>query len=117
MAREDNTLRTAAALSLAACLALTSCGGGDQIDGAKDDTTSTPTPAPSPAVALPSGVTLTEPGADLSFGESATVHYSPSQSLGSVLSLTVKDATLGRLSDLKGFNLDTDYKKNANYYF
>jgi len=110
----DKTLRTAAALSLAACLVLTSCGG-DNEDDAKDDETSTPTP--SPTVTLPPGVTLTAPGAELAFGGTATVHYSPSQSLGSVLAFTVKDATLGRLSDLKGFNLDTDYKKNANYYF
>jgi hypothetical protein len=110
----DKTLRTAAALSLAACLALTSCGG-DNKDDAKDGETGTPTP--SLTVTLPAGATLTAPGSELSFGETATVHYSPSQSLGSTLKLTVKDATLGRLSDLKGFNLDTDYKRNANYYF
>jgi hypothetical protein len=113
MTAVEKTMRTAALL-LAACLVLTSCGG-DNTDDAKDDETSTPTP--SPTVTLPAGVTLTEPGADLAFGETATVDYSPSQSLGSVLSLTVKDATLGRLSDLKGFNLDTAYKRNANYYF
>ena len=110
----DKTLRISAALSLAACLLLTSCGG-DSKDDTKDDATGTP--SPSPTATLPAGVTLTAPGTDLAFGETATVQYSPSQSLGSELAITVKDASLGRLSDLKGFNLDTDYKKNANYYF
>lgn len=99
-------------LAVAACLALSSCGGGsdDEVDGGE---TSTPTPTET----LPAGVTLTEPGTELSFGETGTVEYAPTQSLSTYLSFTVVDATLGRLSDLKGFNLDTDYKKNANYYF
>ncbi len=113
------TLRTSAALWLAACLVLSSCAG-DADDGVDRGVSPTPTPTPtaaSPSVTPPPGVTLTEPGTELEFGETATVEYSPSQSVGSVLSLEVKDATRGRLSDLKGFDLDTPYKRQANYYF
>jgi hypothetical protein len=108
------TVRTAAALSLAACLALTSCGGNSKGD-AKGKVT--PTATPSPTSTLPAGVTLTPAGTQLAFEDTATVLYSPSQSLSSVLSFTVKSAQLGSVADLKGFNLDTPYKQNANYYF
>ena len=107
------TLRIPAAATLAACLVLTSCGGDDK--KASDQPSGTPTPSPS--ISLPPGVTLTAPGTELQFGDTATVQYAPTQSLGTILTFTVKNATLGRLSDLKGFNLDTPYKKNANYYF
>ncbi len=106
------TLRNAAALTLVAVLALTSCG-----DDGKGTDTAKVTPTPSPSIDLPAGVELTEAGTELAFGETATAEYAPSQSLGSVLSFTVKDATLGRIEDLKGFNLSDDYRKNANYYY
>jgi len=108
------SFRTSAALSLSVCLLLTACGGNnDDADGDE-----TPTPTPTPTETLPPGVELTEPGSELSFGESATVEYTPSRASESTyLTFTVIDATLGRLTDLKGFNLDTDYKRNANYYF
>ncbi len=107
-------MRTAAALALAGSLLLTSCGG-DSKDDAKADGTGTPTPTST--VTLPPGVVLTEPGTELAFGETATVVYAPTQTLSSIVALTVKRARLGSTKDLKGFDLDTDYKKNANYYY
>jgi len=115
------TKRMSAAFALSACLVLSSCSGDSEGDAQNDPTTPTPTatvtPTPSSSVTLPAGTELTAPGSALAFGETATVEYSPNQKLDAVLSLTVKNATLGRLSDLKGFNLDTPYKRNANYYF
>ncbi|HSV39153.1 MAG TPA: hypothetical protein VLI04_10360 [Nocardioidaceae bacterium] len=109
----NKSFSTAAALSLSACLLLTACGGGD-----KDGTDGDATPTPTPTETLPPGVVLTEPGTELTFGETATVKFTPSRASESTyLTFTVVDATMGRLSDLKGFNLDTDYKRNANYYF
>ena len=107
------TFRVSAAISLATCLLLTSCGG-DNSDDADDDATPTPTPTET----LPPGVVLTEPGTELAFGESGTVEFTPSEASDpTYLKFTVKDATLGRLSDLEGFALDTPYKREANYYF
>ncbi|HET7689748.1 MAG TPA: hypothetical protein VFK41_05190 [Nocardioidaceae bacterium] len=100
-------------LAVAAILTLSACGG----DGGDENTDGGETSTPTPTETLPAGVVLTEPGTELSFGESGTVEYAPTQSLSTYVTFTVVDATLGRLSDLKGFNLDTDYKKNANYYF
>jgi hypothetical protein len=108
------TLRSAAVVAVSACLTLTACSGDD--NSAQDDPSDTPS-SPSPSTTLPAGVELTEPGTDLAYGETGTAEYAPTQSLGSVLSFTVKNATRGRLSDLKGFNLDDPYRKNANYYY
>lgn len=95
------------------CLALTSCGGDDKQGDADDKATSTPSPTPT----SPTGTTLTEPGTELAFGQPATVRWTPTQELEGYLTLTVDNALQGSVADLKGFNLDTDYKKNANYYF
>jgi hypothetical protein len=109
----NKSFGTSVALSLSACQLLAACGG----DG-DEDTDADETPTPTPTETLPPGVVLTEPGTELAYGETATVEYAPSRASESTyLTVTVVDAQLGRLSDLEGFNLDTDYKRNANYYF
>lgn len=114
--RTHRTAHRAAALTIAASLVLAGCGGEDQPDGAEDDAP-TATPSPTSTVDLPDGVTLTALGSELAFGEAATVEYSPNQRITALLDLTVTKATAGRLEDLEGFNLNDDYRKNANYYY
>ena len=139
-----------AALAVAAGLAVTGCGGGG--DETPTSTTATDTaspsggasgessgggsesgadaePSPSTGVDVPEGITLTEPGARLSFGETARVAHEvrrPAQgrggkrdtaTAGTVLALTVESATKGSLSDLSGFNLSDPYQRKANYFY
>lgn len=101
-----------ALLASLAALVLASCGGGS---GDAEETPS-PSPSPSSTVAVPESVELTEVGADLEFGDTATVIHEPSQKRGSVLSLTVKRATRGSTEDFSGFILD-DYTRAATPYY
>jgi hypothetical protein len=104
------------AASAAAALVLSSCGGSGDEGQAAQTPAASPTPSPSSTVNVPASVELTEVGADLSFGDSATVIYEPSQKRGSVLELTVEKARQGRTEDFAGFVLD-DYTRNATPYY
>lgn len=104
-----------AAVGAAAALALSACGGGDSTDDADEDP-STSTPSPTASVETPDEVEVTEPGTQLSFGESATVDHKVRRQ-GTILELTVKSARQGRLKDFTGFNMSDPYQKNANYYY
>jgi hypothetical protein len=105
----------AAAVTATAVLLLASCGGESAEEAAETPTPSV-SPSPSSTVNVPGAVELTEVGADLSFGETATVIYEPNQKSGSVLELTVTKAAEGTTKDFSGFILD-DYAKNATPYF
>lgn len=59
---------------------------------------------------------MSEPGSDLSFGDSATVIFQPDQKTGTVLELTVDKVTKGTTKDFSGFILD-DYTKAATPYY
>jgi hypothetical protein len=76
-----------------------------------------PTESPTADVAVPEGVEVTAQGADLGFGETATVVFEPNQKKSTLLDMTVKSARKGRLSDFEGFILDDEYKRNANYFY
>jgi hypothetical protein len=103
-----------AAVAVVAGLALTSCSGG----GGKDaGATPSASPSPSSTVSLPAGVSLTDQGSKLAFGDPATVLYQQSQKRSTALQLTVKDAAQGSLKDFSGFILDDPYKKKASYYY
>jgi hypothetical protein len=114
--RSRNRQRRVAALAVGGSLALAACGGAD------DRTAPSPTPSPSvsaspsSAVDVPPGVELTEVGADLSFGDTATVIFEPNQNRGTVLELTVEKAVRGNLKDFSGFILD-DYTKTAAPFY
>jgi len=99
----------------AAVLVLSSCAGESSEEPAETPSVST-SPSPSSTVNVPSSVELTEVGADLSFGDSATVIYEPTQKRGSVLEVTVKKAEQGSTKDFTGFILD-DYTKKATPYY
>jgi hypothetical protein len=105
----------AVAVTATAVLLLASCGG-EQVEEAAETPTPTVSPSPSSTVSVPPTVELTEVGAGLSFGDTATVIYEPNQKRGTVLELTVKDATQGTTKDFSGFILD-DYTKAATPYY
>ncbi|HET6625959.1 MAG TPA: hypothetical protein VFG63_06180 [Nocardioidaceae bacterium] len=102
------------ALAVAAGLVLASCSSGK--DGTSDAASASSSPSPTSTVSVPEAVTVTEPGSELSFGETAAVIFEPTQNRGSVLELTVKKATKGSVKDFSGFILD-DYTKAATPYY
>lgn len=105
---------TLAALTLTGLLAA-SCSSQEPTT----EPTPSPTASPSPTttVSIPPDVSLTEPGSDLSFGDSATVVFEPNQKTGTVLELTVDGVTQGSLDDFARFALNNDYTRNASYYY
>jgi hypothetical protein len=105
----------AAAVAVAAGLVLASCGGSGEEEAAPSPSP-TVSPSPSSTVSVPQGVQLTDVGADLSFGDPATVIFEPNQKQGSVLELTVKSVERGNLKDFSGFILD-DYTKASSPYY
>jgi hypothetical protein len=105
----------AAAVAATAAVILASCGG-EPAEEAVETPTPTVSPSPSSTVSVPPAVELTEVGADLSFGDTATVIHEPNQKRGTVLELTVKKAAEGTRRDFSGFILD-DYTKAASPYF
>lgn len=103
-----------AVLAVAGALVLASCGGGS--GEAEDAATPSPSPSPSSTVAVPESVELTDVGADLDFGDTATVIHEPNQKRGSVLTLKVEKATRGSTEDFAGFILDDKTRAATPYY-
>lgn len=113
--RSKTGMTRAAATTLTVALLLASCGG--EADEAAEATPSpSVSPSPSSTVNVPASVELTEVGADLTFGDSATVIFEPNQKRGSVLELTVKKAVQGTTEDFSGFILD-EYTRAATPYY
>lgn len=113
------TKRTAAsltALALAASLSLAACGGNDEPSATTSGTPSPTQPSPTSTVEVPADVAITEPGTQLTFGDTATVAYQ-FKDQGTVLDLTVDSAKQGSLDDFAGFSLDDPYTKRGNYYY
>lgn len=100
-----------AALVLPA-MALTACG-------AENPSEATATPSvdlPTGDVEVPEGVTLTEPGTELAFGETATVAYEPNTQRSSVIELTVTSVRTGKIADLAGYDLQPRARASRPYY-
>jgi hypothetical protein len=115
-------LTTASALVLAGCSSdsgTTSASAGTS--GSPSTEASSPSATASPTasstVAVPDGAAVTEQGSKLSFGDTATVIYEPTEGKGTVLRLTVRSVRKGTLADFKGFILDDRYKQKASYYY
>lgn len=102
----------AAAVAVASALVVASCGGDPEVAAPAPSVS----PSPSSTVAVPDGVELTEVGADLGFGDTATVIFEPDQKTGTVLELTVEKATRGAVEDFSGYILD-DYTRSATPYY
>lgn len=105
----------------ALALALGGCSSGGKGDsGGKQDSSSPSASAsstPSSTIKVPDGVSLTDQGSKLSFGDSARVLFETTHGRGTVLGLTVKSVRKGTLKDFKGFILDDPYKRKASYYY
>jgi len=107
----------AAALLAATALTLAGCSSGAQPRAHKKPAASpSPSPSPTSTVSVPAGVSLTDPGSKLGFGDTATVIYQADQQRGTVLKLIAKGATRGRISDLSGFVLDDATRSSTPYY-
>lgn len=101
----------ASVLALAGALALSGCGSDKKEPKAEPSATQSTS-----SVNVPSGVTLTEAGTDLKFGQTATVAYEPNPERNSVLELTVKSAQQGNIADLGSYVLDDRTKASTPYY-
>ena len=114
-------LHALAALTGASALVLGGCssdsGSSTQKSAASSSAPTPPSPSVSSTVKVPDGVQLTDQGSRLSFGEPAAVIFEPTQNRGSVLQLTVRGVRRGTLADFRGFILDDEYKKRADYYY
>jgi len=97
---------------MAAALLLSSCG-----HDSKDKPKAQPSvDLPTGDVSVPPGITLTEAGTALKFGQPARVAYEPNTRRSSVLSLTVLSAQTGRITDFAGYQLDPRTKRSRPYY-
>jgi len=101
-----------AVLLLVASVTLTACGGGS----GEKPTTKPSVTLPTSDVNVPSGVELTKAGAQLKFGEKATVAYEPNSERNTVLEMTVDSATQGTIADLGTYVLDDRTKASTPYY-
>lgn len=99
-------------LFLGAALALSGCG-------AKSASTAGSSPSatePTPSVDVPTGVTLTKAGTNLTFGDAATVPYRPNDKRGSVLELKVKKVVKASVKDFSSYVLDARTMASTPYY-
>lgn len=103
-----------AALVAAAALVLAGCGSS----GGSAEPTTSPLPKASEqtAVPVPSGVTLTEYGTALKFGQPATVAYAPNDKRRTVLELTVDSVVKGSIADFASYTLEDRTKQSTPYY-
>lgn len=110
-----STMPAARALAVAAVAAVTlaACGSGESTT---EQPTPSATPSPSSTVSVPPTVNVTPAGADMAFGDSASVIYEPDEKRGTVLQLTVDKATKGSVKDFSSFILD-DYTRAATPYY
>lgn len=110
-----------AAVTVAAALVLAGCSSDASTKDAAGDSSASASASSSPSasstVAVPDGTSITDQGSKLSYGETGTVIFEPSQGRGTVLQLTVKSVKQGSLDDFKGFILDDSYKQKASYYY
>ena len=110
-ARTSVSVTRAAAVGMVTALLLAGCSGGGDSPAAQ------PSASPSSSTAgLPPGLNLTDPGSDLTFGDTATVQFNPNQNRGSVLQVTVKSVRKGSVKDLAGFVLDARAKAAGYFY-
>jgi hypothetical protein len=102
----------AAVLAVAGSLLLAGCGGGT----GEKPTTKPSVSLPTGDVNVPSGVQLTKAGAQLKFGDKATVAYEPNAQRNTVLEMTVTAAAQGTIADLSSYVLDDRTKSSTPYY-
>lgn len=109
--------RSALAALTVPALVLSGCGGSDPGPEQEPAAEASPSPVvPSGDVEVPEGVDLTEAGAELAFGETATVAYEANPRRASVLDLTVESVREGKIADFSNYQLDARTKRSRPYY-
>jgi hypothetical protein len=112
----------AGAALLAGALLLSACGGDGGNGGDADEPEPTPQESPSESASSSApdrdedAPTLTAPGSQLAFGDTATVEYT-AQNATATLDLTVRSAEKGSLDDFSGFDTGDTLVRNANFYY
>lgn len=106
-------------MAAALTLILGACSGdADQPAETSSEPSQTPSPASTSSEApTPRGPTLTSPGSQLGFGDTATVEYAAQQGRSATLDLTVRSAKKGALGDFTGFDTQKPQVRNANFYY
>jgi hypothetical protein len=114
---EPMSTRAWSALAAAVLLlGLCACSGDDSDDAGSDETSESPS-ASAPSVAVPAGVTLTDPGSTLDLGEPASVIYDAGPDRVSVITVTVTRIAVGSMQkDFANFALGPEQMRSTPYY-
>lgn len=91
---------------------LTGCGADEKPVANSKPKTNLPTGD----VDVPKGLTLTEPGTELVYGQTATVAYEPNTTRNTVLSLQVTRVNRGDIKDLAAYDLEPRTKLSTPFY-
>lgn len=113
MTRRTRSAAPLLAVLLVAALALAGCGEKEK---EADPGTPLPKAAEQTAVPVPDGVTLTEYGTELEFGEAATVAYSPNAKKSTILDITVNSVKQVSIAEFKTYRLEDRTKKSTPYF-
>ncbi len=113
MTRRARSSARVLALLVVAVLAVTGCGEKAE---APPQQPALPKAGEQTAVPVPGGVTLTEYGTELDFGESAVVAYSPNPKRRSILEVTVQSVKQVSISEFKTYRLEERTKRSTPYF-
>lgn len=110
---------TALGLAVGAVLVLAGCsssGGGSDSAGGSASATATGTASATPYLPVPSDVTLTPPGSQLSVGDTASVAYNPRQEQVGALDITVTALETTKIEAFSAWQLSDAQKEAMPYY-
>ena len=125
MARVHNDRVTSRLLGLSAALllaagSLAACSGDDSSGSSTSSSSgssgSSGSTGASPYLPVPSGVTLTEPGTQLSVGDHAVVAYHPRQDQVGALDIAVTRLEKASMRDFSAWQLTPQQQKSTAYY-
>lgn len=109
-------LRTLPVALAAAALVLSACSGGEDSGEPEAEPSETGHPAPYDRMGLPEDLEMTEPGAGLDLGETATVAWEPRSEEVGVLDLTVDRVRQARWRQFQGWSLDAQTRRSTPYF-
>lgn len=113
MTRRSRSIARLLAALLLTTLTATGCGEKDE-SPAQEPTV--PKAAEQTAVPVPEGVTLTEYGSELAFGEPAVVAYSPNAKKRTILEITVNSVKQVSIDEFAAYRLEDRTKKSTPYF-